>query len=109
MTADDFYRILSRVRGMQWAIVQNAKQQFGVPSSTTFIQGVRFSLWYSPLSAVATCVRRKFVDVSNPHIPRILHLDPRTYRRIHDATYQRPGYSKAVRRKLTRACDSRPF
>ena len=86
MTAKDFYRILSRVRGMQWMVVLNAKQAFGVPSSTTFIQGERHSLRYSPLSAVATCVRRGYVDVSNPRIPRILNLDSRTYRRIHDAT-----------------------
>lgn len=109
MKAHDFYRILSRVRGMQWMVILNAKEAFGVPSSTTFIRGERHSLRYSPLSAVATCVRREFVDVSNPRIPRILNLDRRTYRRIHDATYQCRGYSPTVRRKLLKACRTRPY
>lgn len=109
MKAIAFYRILSRVQGMQWAVVLNAKTAFGKPSSTTFIQGERHSLRYSPLSAVASCVRRGFVDVSNPHIRQILNMDRRTYRRIHDATYQHRGFSPAVRRKLLEACRARPF
>ena len=109
MTAKDFYRILSRVRGMQWLVVMNAKSAFGKPSYTAFIQGERHSFRYSPLSAVASCVKRSFVDVSNPHIARILNLDRRTYRRIHDATYQHRGFSPVVRRKLLNACRARPF
>lgn len=104
MTAKDFYRILSQVRKMQWALAPSARTAFGVPSSTSFIRGERHSFYYSPLTAVASAVRRDFVDVSNSHINRIIRLDGRTYNRILCASYQFVGYSKSVRRKLLRAC-----
>ncbi len=114
MKASDFYRILSRVHGMRWELVPGAKPAFGVPSKTWFIRGERGSLFYDPLSAVASCVHRKgipskdkdsrrFVDRSSA-TNTILHLDQRTFRRIFDATHQCIDYSPAVRRKLLKAC-----
>ena len=103
MTAKDFYRILSQVRGMKW-FVEFAKIDWKRPVSTTFINGERHSFRYSPLSAVASAVRRDFVDVSKPDINKMLNLNPRTFRRIKKATYQDTGYSKAVRLKLLKAC-----
>ena len=104
MKASSFYRILSSCRGMNWLLVPNPKVRFGVPSRTWFIKGELHSFYYSPVSAVASKVRRQFVDISNAAIPRIINLDRRTFRRIQDASYQRPGHSRTVRRKLLRAC-----
>jgi hypothetical protein len=103
LKAKDFYRILSQVRGMHWELLPGSKPAFGVPSATWFIRGERNSFWYNPLTAVASCVRRSFVDRSTK-TNAILHLDPRTFRRIHEASHQCVGYSPAVRRRLMKAC-----
>lgn len=107
MKAKEFYRILSRVRGMEWRVHMHDKVRMDTPSTTAFIHGVRRWCYHSPLSAVATCVKRRYVDVANTDIPRILNLDRRTYRRIQDASYESPGHSKTVRRKLLAACGIR--
>ncbi len=104
MTAKDFYRILSRVQGVQWTLMLNSRERFGEPVKTTLIVGYRHSLAYSPFTAVASAVRRQFVDRSRPSINTILRLDKRTYRRMHDASLERPGHSPAVRQKLLKAC-----
>ena len=103
MKAKDFYRILSRVQGMRWELVPGAKPSFGVPSKTWFIRGERGSFFYNPLTAVASCVRRKLVDRSTA-TNVILRLDRRTFRRIHEAAHQCVGHSPSVRRKLMKAC-----
>ena len=104
MTANDFYRILSLVKGMEWRLSPSAKRTFGIPSKTSFIMGERHQFRYSPASAVASAVRRKFVDISNPDINGILRLNRRTWDRIQDACYELPGYSPVVRHKLLIAC-----
>ena len=107
MKAKDFYRILSRVQGMEWQLVSHARPSLAVPATTTFIRGTRHSFRYSPESAVASAVRRSFVDPSNRNINGILRLDRRTYRRIHAALHQEAGYSPVVHRKLLQACGMR--
>ncbi len=104
MTAREFYRILSSVKDMEWRLEFNPKEKFGVPSKTEFIKGERHQYLYSPVSAVASTVRETFVDISNKNINNILQLDRRTWNRIQDACYERPGHSKAVRHKLLIAC-----
>lgn len=103
MTVKDFYRILSLVKGMRWELVYVEKPAFGVPSKKNCIRGERHSFFYSPTSAVASCVRRRFVDRSDA-LNSIIRLDVRTFRRIDDAVHQHPGYSRVVRRRLLRAC-----
>lgn len=89
---------------MEWKLEAGPKERPSVASTTTFIKGTRHSFYYSPLTAVASAVRRQFVDRSNNRIREILNLDRRTFRRIDDASSGRPGHSLRVRRKLLAAC-----
>jgi hypothetical protein len=104
LKAKDFYRILARIREMNWTLVVNPRLSRHEPSVGTFIHGERGSFSYSPLSAVAMCAKRKFFDVSDQRIQRALNLDPRTYLNIRRACYMEWGYSPVVRKKLERAC-----
>lgn len=104
MKAAEFYRILTAIVEVRWEIRDMPKEKFGVPSRKTFIRGTMHSFYYSPLSAVATMVACRTIDISNRDISKILGLDRRTFRRIKMATYQHTGYSPVVRRKIFKAC-----
>jgi hypothetical protein len=89
---------------MEWRLEYNPKVSPSVPSTTQFIKGVRHSFAYSPLTAVASAVRRQFVDRSNNRVREILNLDRRTFRRIEDASRELHGHHSLVRKKLLTAC-----
>jgi hypothetical protein len=102
--AKDFYRILSCVRGMDWQLATYACRSGNSRTHQTLIMGFRHSFKYSPLSAVASAVRRQFVDISDSRITDTLNLDRRTYERIANAYLGNQGHSRSVRRKLFGAC-----
>lgn len=61
-----------------------------------------------PLSTVIWLLTDRYVCVSDPARHRYIGMDRRFACRLHDATYQKPGFSRPVRKKLLDACGIEP-
>src|SRR5688572_11529028 len=89
---------------MDWQL-RTRRLNYRDPSTLIhFIRGKRDSYFYSPFTIVASLAKRRYVDISDPEIQKMLNLDPRTYNAIDAASEGVPGYSRVVRRKLFKAC-----
>lgn len=58
---------------------------------------------YDPINAVVWLMTGRYVEW-HAQARTLLGLDRRFLRRVSDAVYQQPGYSRVVRRKLLDAC-----